>query len=163
MSLDTLVGGWRPERWEWSSGATGTRVYSTRHLAGLLIYAGDGTMAVHVRSTRGAPEALRSTRWGCGLVLTVKALLVATPGFRWGYSGRYVVEEARGQILHHVEARSLWAARGSILRRNYELKGDRLCLEFEVAGSRDRLIWRRAVPAAREQCDAEICAEGSER
>jgi len=156
---DELLGGWRPVRWEWESCRTGQLLYATENLEGLLIYAADGTMSVRVRSTRKASSSAPPPPWRLRQtpLQWIKRLSVATPGYQWGYSGRYEIDEARSELLHHVELRSIGVSSEPILRRHFTLDADRLCLEYTDRGSRDRIHWRRA--AARHGTRAAVSAQ----
>jgi hypothetical protein len=143
-----IVGGWRPHRWEWSSSKTGALLYATTNLEGLLIYAPDGTMSVRVRSTRGPALPVATSAHGQTLVLWAKRLLIATPGFEWGYSGRYEVDESNQEVHHYAEMRTRWIPREPVLRRKLTLHDDLLCLAYTDRGAHDRIMWRRAAERA---------------
>ena len=140
MIRERLIGSWRPQRWEWSSG--GDVLFATENLQGILIYAPDGMMAVQVAATRGKPAQFLRSR-GHGVWLTMKRWFFTAPGIQWGYSGRYEVDEAQACVRHFIEVRSLAVPRQPVLERKLKLNGDQLQLEFEDRHSRDCVTWRR--------------------
>jgi hypothetical protein len=151
MNNANLLGGWRPHRWEWNSSKTGELLYATSNLEGLLIYASDGSMSVRVRSTRGPALKVATSTHGETLVLRAKRWMVATPGFQWGYFGRYEIDAENQEVLHYAEMRTRFIPREPVLRRKFSLESDLLCLEYTDRGAQDRLFWRRAAVTTRER------------
>jgi hypothetical protein len=102
------------------------------HPLGLLVYDANGWMSVHLmrRDAHGDLEALQTAL-----------------GEYLGYFGRYVVDEARGVVTHHIEGCSFPGWIGTSQERAFQFDGDRLTLTNVVVDGKTTstrvLTWER--------------------
>ncbi|MCB2066117.1 MAG: lipocalin-like domain-containing protein [Erythrobacter sp.] len=96
--------------------------------AGLISYTADATVAVQLFATDGQPGRLMPSASA--------------------YYGSFAVDEAKGEVIHHIEQASNDWLRATRQVRQYRFDDDRLTLSATVDGELLELVWqRRKVPA----------------
>lgn len=107
---------------------------------GLLIYLSSGQMSVNFAGSSRIPFLRESS--------PSPSELAAAGAAYGGYAGRWEVDEARGEVLHHVETAFIPNRVGTTMRRSYSFEGDRLVLRpppfvREGTGVERILVWER--------------------
>jgi len=107
---------------------------------GLLIYLPTGQMSVNFMGSGRAPF-LRE-------FFPTPSELAAAGAAYGGYAGRWEVDEARHEVLHHVETAFVPNRVGRTIRRSYSFKENLLLLRPIALASHDEvpervLLWRR--------------------
>ena len=110
---------------------------------GLILYAPDGYMSVHIE------ERVREPVAGADWTALTPEEFAAEARSYFAYAGRFSVDEAAGTVTHHVELSLFPGWVGLSMPRVVELDGDRLVLSsaapVESGGRRVivRLSWAR--------------------
>ena len=107
---------------------------------GLLIYLESGFMSVNFAGASRAPF-LRE-------FLPTPPELVAASAAYGGYAGRWEIDEARHEMLHHVETAFIPNRAGRTIRRSYSFRENRLLLRPIALSTGEKapervLRWRR--------------------
>ena len=143
MASDNFAGTWRLLECygKWSDGRI-SYPYGDKP-EGQLIYDGHGNFSGQIVGS-GRPEF----ESGNLLKGTEEEIKTAFEGYI-AYYGTYEVDEAKGQVTHHVQSALFPNWIGDIQTRNYEFEGERLRLSTQpIKGSRadltNVLLWERA-------------------
>ena len=146
---DRFAGVWELERIEDSAGRKKDEDFleSKRGPApgferpsGLLIYLASGVMSVNFAGSSRIPFLREFSPTSSELALAGAAY--------GGYAGRWEVDEARGEVLHHVETAFVPNRVGRTIRRSYSFEENLLFLRPVALSPReaapDRVLrWRR--------------------
>lgn len=110
--------------------------------SGLGVYTPDGIMSAHLMR-RNRPRFGRPPSPGDSGPDEPETVAAAFDGYI-GYTGTYVVDETSHIVEHHVECSLLPNWEATVLRRAYELDGDRLVLRpLGTVGRQAMLVWHR--------------------
>ena len=110
---------------------------------GLLIYLASGVMSVNFAGSSRIPFLREFS--------PSPSELSAAGAAYGGYAGRWELDEARHEVLHHVETAFVPNRVGRTIRRSYSFKENLLILRPIALASGDEapdrvLIWRRQTP-----------------
>lgn len=136
-----FVGGWELMLWT-SFRSDGAAYYPFgRDCIGQILYSADRRMSCHLMRAARPPL-------GRGLYEVDDATLGAAMPAYSGYFGRWSVDAAAGEIVHHVLGAWDPGWLGLDQARRFRFDADRLTLEADAGGESARLEWRRVGPAA---------------
>lgn len=143
MGDERFVGTWELVSTETRDADGNVTGESLPRWVGQLVYTADGYMSAHLMGP-DRPVFASADR------------LAAPPEQRQaafdtyvGYYGPYRVDDAAGEVIHHVLGAASPTMVGTDQHRRFTLEGDRLVLSpppREPGGGRSYLTWRRAAP-----------------